>query len=236
MDKIKEVNKFRDTKGRYAFDPGTRSQLALQELYRSFNFFNDRFADGKLPRVIITIQEAGRKNAYGWFARERWEDSLCNGSACEINLSAEHVGRNASATLGTLLHEMAHLWNAVNNIKDCSSGQYHNKHFKTAAEKFGLKVSRGGTRGYAYTELTQQSEDAIEELDLDHEMISSLQRKPMKSNSVKRYISLIVSADLEWALQRAIDISGLSKKEFVENSIMKEINKVTEQDGEAVRV
>ena len=84
--------------------------------------------------------------------------------------------------------------------------------------------------------MTQQSEDAIEELDLDHEMISSLQRKPMKSNSVKRYISLIVSADLEWALQRAIDISGLSKKDFVENSIMKEINKVTEQDGEAVRV
>lgn len=214
--------------GQFAKSPARRSQELLDELYRAFDFFNDKFAEGKLPKVVITIQESGRKNALGWFGNGFWSDSITGNGVPEINLSAEYLARGPSGLLETLLHEMAHLYNAVvEEIRDCSSGQYHNKHFKRAAELFGLTVKRTHNKGWAYTQLGEEAEKAIKEFNPNREVYKSLRRKRMGSNAEKRYISLIVSAAHEGALKEAIEKSGLSQREFVEDAIVSAIDYYT---------
>lgn len=221
------MSKYRDKQGRYTYDPGKRLRLVLDELHRAFDYFNEEFVDGILPKVIITIQESGRKNALGWYGKGFWSDKTCGGSACEINISAEHMNRSADSILETLLHEMAHLYNSVKKIRDVSSGQYHNKKFKTAAELFGLTVEKGGTRGWAWTTLGERAKDVITRFKPNTNILTSLKRKTVKPVRKKRYISLIISSSLEEILCEAIDESGMSQREFVEEAILSKINQLT---------
>ena len=214
-----EKQVYRNKLGQYTFDPAKRNQKAIEELYRAFDFFNARFANDKLPKVIITIQEAGRRNAYGWFGKSFWKDDICEQGVCEINLSAEYMGRDPTSILETLLHEMAHLDNAMNDIRDCTSGQYHNKKFKTAAEKYGLIVKRMGNKGWAHTQLGEEAVEAIKDLDPDKKVLNSLKRRKVKKNREKRYMSLIVCASLESLINDAISRSNMSQKQFVEDAI-----------------
>lgn len=218
-------NKYRDKKtGRYISSPAARSQRLYTELYRAFDVFNRVFADNKLPNVVITIQESGRRNAYGWFGNGFWTDRLAGEAVPEINLSAEYLSRGPRGLLETLLHEMAHLWNAtVADVRDCSGGQYHNKHFKTAAERFGLHVERDGKRGWAYTKLTDTSTQVIDELSVDESLFKGLKRKQIGSRA-DRYFSLIVNLELKEPLKQAIDKSGMKQRQFVETAILNLIN------------
>lgn len=217
-------NQYRDkSTGRYTSSPATRSQKLYTELYRAFDYFNEQFVDNKLPKVVITVQESGRRNAYGWFGNAFWSDRTTGQAVPEINLSAEYLSRGSSGLLETLLHEMAHLWNAaVANVRDCPDGRYHNKKFKTAAELFGLKVERDGTRGWAYTSLTESSTKAIKDLKPDEEAFTALKRKTL-GRKPDRYTSLIVNADLKSGLKEAVTQSGMSQREFVENALMDKI-------------
>ena len=221
-------NPYRDRKtGRYTTSPSTRSQQLYTELYRAFDFFNNIFAEGKLPNVVITIQESGRRNAYGWFGNGFWSDRLVGDAVPEINLSAEYMSRGPEGLLETLLHEMAHLWCAsVAKVKDCSGGQYHNKHFKKAAERFGLEVSRDGNRGWAYTKLTDASRNAIDKLKPNESLFTSFKRK-RSGKRADRYFSLIVNLDLKEPLKAAIDASGMKQREFVEFALAQAINAVS---------
>lgn len=214
--------KYRDKKtGKYISSPASRSQQLYAELYRAFDHFNEKFAGSKLPNVVITIQESGRRNAYGWFGNGFWRDNLAGDSVPEINLSAEYLSRGASGLLETLLHEMAHLWNAcVAKVSDCSGGQYHNKKFKLAAEQFGLSVSRDGTRGWAYTSLDRLGKEAIEEVNPNEDLFKSLKRKTIKKKH-DRYFSLIVNASYKERLKSVIDNSSTTQREFVEEALEK---------------
>lgn len=221
----KTRNTYRDQKtGRFISSPATRSQQLYSELYRAFDVFNEVFADNKLPKVVITIQESGRRNAYGWFGNGFWTDRLAGDAVPEINLSAEYLSRGPRGLLETLLHEMAHLWNAtVENVKDCSGGQYHNKRFKEAAERFGLEVSRDGKRGWAYTKLTDVSDKAITDLNLDESLFKSLKRK-RAGKAPDRYFSLIVNLDLKEPLKLALESTNMKQREFVEYALTQAIN------------
>jgi hypothetical protein len=222
---------YRDSQtGRFVKDPGKRAQEALEELYRAFDFFNEYFTNNELPKVVITIQEAGRRNAYGWFGNGFWSDKTCKNGVGEINLSAEYMGRKPEGILETLLHEMAHLKNAINGVRDCTSGQYHNKHFKRAAEEFGLVVERGGNKGYAFTSLGKDADEAIKKLNPNGVVLSTLSRKRVKQAREKRYISLIISAGLEDDLQDAIEASGMTQKEFVEDAVQTAIDNVERKE------
>lgn len=221
------MKNYRDTAtGQFVKSPATRSVELTQELYRAFDYFNKRFADGELPKAVITIQEAGRKNALGWFGNGFWKDDVASVSVPEINISAEHLDRDAFGILETLLHEMAHLKNAVNDIRDCTSGQYHNKHFKKAAEEFGLIVKRTCSRGYAFTKLGSEAEEAIKELKPKKETFKGLRRKRIHAAREKKYISLIINSEHEELLTAAVERSGLSQKEFVEAAVVASCNVV----------
>lgn len=222
------THKYRDKQtGKFITSPASRSQSLYNELYRAFDHFNHVFADGKLPKVVITIQESGRRNAYGWFGNGFWTDKLAGDVVPEINLSAEYLSRGPEALLETLLHEMAHLWNAtVEDVKDCSSGQYHNKHFKVAAERFGLDVSRDGKRGWAYTRLTDMSREVISSLETDEQLYVGLRRRK-NAKRPDRYFSLIVNLELKDQLKVALEATGMKQRQFVERALSIAIKAVT---------
>ena len=194
----------------------------LNALYAAFDHFNEYFyAKELLPRPVINIGSAGRMNALGWFLKSGWRDK--KDQFHEINMSAEYLRRKPEETLETLLHEMAHLKNAVNNVRDCTSGQYHNKHFKRAAEEFGLIVKRTHNKGYAFTKLGEEAEKAIKEFKPKKETFKGLRRKRVGGYKEKKYISLIISAEYEEALTKAVGTSSMSQKEFVEDAVVQAI-------------
>lgn len=45
---------------------------ATNELYRIFDALNENYFDGKLPKVVITIQSSVK--AYGHFSSDRWKN------------------------------------------------------------------------------------------------------------------------------------------------------------------
>lgn len=122
-----------------------------------FNLFSHHFYNDELPRPAITVSPDGGRGAYGWCSvYEIWQAS---GEAYrEINICAEYIDRPISEVAATMLHEMAHLYNLVNGIKDVSSnGYYHNKKFKDTAEAHGLHIEHHATYGWTVTTLTEET-------------------------------------------------------------------------------
>ena len=120
-----------------------------------FNLFNHHFYNDELTRPAITVSPDGGRGAYGWCSvYEIWQAS---GEAYrEINICAEYIDRPISEVAATMLHEMAHLYNLVNDIKDVSNnGYYHNKKFKDTAEAHGLHIEHHTTYGWTVTTLTE---------------------------------------------------------------------------------
>ncbi|MCL2083292.1 MAG: SprT-like family protein [Oscillospiraceae bacterium] len=116
----------------------------LNSLYDKINadFFNN-----ELQRPVITIQSTPR--AYGHFTLYNAWNIQGEGTQ-ELNIGAGTLNRPIEYIIATLIHEMCHQHNAVNNIQDCSrGGTYHNKFFKQSAETHGLTVSRSEKYGWS---------------------------------------------------------------------------------------
>lgn len=132
---------------------------ALNELYRIFHILNNDKFNGELPEPVITIQK-GRGNTLGSFTTSRvWVDKNNEEdeetSYYEINVDPRWFNTRTPADVAeTLLHEMCHYYNKMNDIKDCS-GNVHNKKFKSCAEKVGLVVEKGKGVGYGYTSMSE---------------------------------------------------------------------------------
>ena len=105
-----------------------------------------------LPMPVITIQ-GGEHNTLGWFAWSRWE-SRAGAILDEVNFVAERLSRDVFDIAATLMHELVHLANYTAGIRDCSSNQYHNSHFRDRAVAVGLACERIAARGWAKTSLT----------------------------------------------------------------------------------
>ncbi|MDZ7586443.1 MAG: SprT-like domain-containing protein, partial [Patescibacteria group bacterium] len=139
---------------------------ATSELLLAFMAANSNFYEGRLPVPEITIQTSGRRAAYGWLTLGKiWKNE--NGGAVELNICAEYLARPLHDLLGTLLHEMAHLENLTKGIQDVTGFQYHNKHFKTAAERIGLIVFKVPRYGLARTEPGEELKTWINSLNLN---------------------------------------------------------------------
>lgn len=108
----------------------------------------------ELPNAAIVVGASGRRKnsaVHGHFDPERWDGTK---TTHEIMLSGESLERGAEATLGTLLHECAHLLAHARGIKDTSrQGRFHNKRFKALAEELGITVDQDPTIGWSITTL-----------------------------------------------------------------------------------
>ena len=124
------------------------------ELTRMFDLLNQKFFGGEIITPVITIQ-TGRNGPkqFSWSStRPVWtHEGNGRGSAYyEIALAGEFMNRPAEEVILSLCREMIHIYNAQRGIKDTSRGKtWHNRYFKTAAEKHGLVVEKSDKYGYS---------------------------------------------------------------------------------------
>lgn len=105
--------------------------------------------------IVLASGKSGRSNVHGHFAPGSWKDDHH-----EILISAESLARGPEATLGTLIHELAHARANALDIRDTSNNnRYHNKRFKKLGEEMGLELELGGTIGWSMTTLPQATAD-----------------------------------------------------------------------------
>jgi len=128
-------------------------------LVEAFNFFNEELGTNLDAPVFTLIPNRGRQSYYGWYWQGRWKDG--KKTLPEINITADTLKRDVDDVCNTLIHEMAHYKNNVEEIVDCNSNQYHNKHFKKRAESFGLEVERLKNKGYAITKLGEKAKNLV---------------------------------------------------------------------------
>lgn len=139
-------------------------KTVITELEDLFETFNEKYFNSELSRPVITVSPHGKESAFGWCTTwKAWKEKGDGEGYYEINVCAEHLARPFKEVAGTLLHEMVHLYNVQNGVKDTSrGGTYHNKEYKAAAEQHGLMVEKDEKYGWAITHLNEDSEKETE--------------------------------------------------------------------------
>lgn len=161
----------------------TNIKKMTDELHKAFHFFNKTFYNNALPEPSILVQNRGnRKNVLGWCTVNKiWRDYSVNEKKYEITLVAEYLHLGMLPILSTLLHEMAHLYNLVNNIQDVTrGGTYHNKKFKEIAEKSGLIIEHHKSYGWTITHLQQFTINLIKNSDIKEEAFTLYRIDPFQ--------------------------------------------------------
>jgi predicted metallopeptidase len=162
---------------------------AVDELHRSFKLLNKEFFQDELPMVAITIQSKGKRNAMGWCStKEIWSDKEGKVLMYEINISAEFLNIPLMDTIDTILHEMVHLYNAINGVQDCSrGGTFHNKRFKAEAENRGFHYDAPSDPkyGWSFCKLTEESKERIQKLGINEEAFSIARMEAGKRGAKK---------------------------------------------------
>lgn len=125
----------------------------------AYSLTGDRPENSK--KIVVVVQTRGqRKSCLGYFKKEGWE-TKDGESVHEISISAEFLSRDPLEVIGTVIHEVGHLWNSDMDIKDCSDGGRHNKKFQEAAEMLGLVCTKG-SNGLNHTEFGDELKEKIE--------------------------------------------------------------------------
>ena len=158
------------------------TKVVIAELHRAFKMFNENLFEGKLPEPAILIQSRGNKKlTLGWCSVQKiWKNEKTEEERYEINLVAEALNRGVYPVMTTLLHEMVHLHNLVNDIKDVSrGGTYHNMKFKKTAEAHGLIIEHADKIGWSVSKLQGLTMDLIDSYEFD-EAVFSLGRRDLE--------------------------------------------------------
>lgn len=205
---------------------------ALETLYKAFDHFNAHFydEDRRLPYAVINLGPAGRKQALGWFRNNSWIPVDSADGIHEINISPEYLDRDPDQILETLLHEMAHMRNRCDDIADCNKAQYHNKHFKTAAEFLGLEVEKKGYRGYAWTSLGPDAKAAIDAIEFDLTPLK-LPRPAILVPSANPYITITLKKNEYEEILDELCQGTLSKSELVKALVDQAYQQFTTKNG-----
>jgi hypothetical protein len=114
-------------------------------LAAAYDFFNRRLFDAQLPPAIITLQR--KAGSHGYYSASRFEGRADdNRETDEIALNpGTFTGRSDSQILSTLVHEMAHHWQA--HFGDPGRGRYHNQEWADKMESIGLVATHTGAPG-----------------------------------------------------------------------------------------
>lgn len=135
----------------------SRTAGYLEKIFRSLN---NRYFNGELEEPVITIQSTPK--AYGHVTVYKKWHRADGEEKHELNIGAGTLDRPIESVVATMLHEMVHLWNIKEGIKDCSrGGTYHNKKFKEAAKARDLSISYNERIGWSVTEPTDSLIDFI---------------------------------------------------------------------------
>lgn len=200
-------------------------QQLSDELYRTFDFFNTKFTEGKLPRPVITVAGAGKLKAHGYFSDSQWkvgEDNILH----EIVMCGESLNRPVTDSIGTLIHEMAHLANFVElgEIKDYTPQQRHNQIFKKKAEEFKLDVTSSKRFGPAHTTPNAELVTMIAKELQPNSAVYEIYRENMQKNKEKKkYKSklkpVMVGEETKLAIEEGAKEMGMSQKDFAQAAV-----------------
>lgn len=140
-------------------------QSTIEQLEVIFKKANDRFFNGELQKPVIAVNHDSSNSCFGWLTTwKAWQKEGTEGYY-EINMCAEHLRRPLEQLVGTLIHEMVHLWNLQMGVKDTSrGGTYHNKKFKIEAEQRGLHIEQHAKYGWTLTTLNEEGQAFVESL------------------------------------------------------------------------
>ena len=158
---------------------------AVKTLEDLFNKFNAHLFNSEIETPVITISPDTTSGAYGWCTTHKvWKSS--EEEYYEINICSEHLNRPFNEVCGTLIHEMVHLHNIKNGIRDTSAnGRYHNKKFKETAEAHGLVIEKDSKYGWTITKLHDDTAAWIKE-NIEHEGFDLARIKEAKRASGNR--------------------------------------------------
>lgn len=198
------------------FDENLHLEL-MGELYRIFDFLNKYYKVG-LERPVITIASKGNKAALGWFCHDIWQQD--DKTMHEINICGEALSKGVNETIGTLLHEIAHMKNFVAKIPDCNEQQRHNVAYKAAAETVGLSVEQAGRFGWANTKLLEETIDMIDnELKPNEELFTlfrkSFNEKKKKEKDPRDLTPVMIGKETKKQIAEGAEKLGITQKEFV---------------------
>ena len=138
-------------------DISSRNTAAYE---KAFDVLNEKAFDGKLPSVVLTLRAGRNTNGYAWAKRFRLHDKAVSVEATaessiyapvdavdtgddstalfdEIAINPATAARPARDVLGTLLHEMCHVWQF--NFGKLSRNGYHNAQWAGKMLEVGLK-------------------------------------------------------------------------------------------------
>jgi hypothetical protein len=108
---------------------------------RAFDYFNRTLFGDRLPRCILNFSRHAR--AFGFFSPERW--GCGDEHTHEISLNPDVLNRPLLDSMGTLVHEMVHLWQR--EFGKPSRRGYHNAEWAGRMEEIGLMPSDTGQPG-----------------------------------------------------------------------------------------
>jgi hypothetical protein len=138
--------------------------------------------DSRVARPVITIQSGGRQGTCGWFLAKGWAQKQKVASpeldivVPELSIAAEHLKATGPEICHTLAHELVHFFNWARSVDDTSSNDYHNKHFRRAAEDIGLICDFDVSRGWAFTRPTVELAAFFDRLAIDEDAFSIFRR------------------------------------------------------------
>lgn len=219
------------------------TKIVISELHRAFKMFNENLFDGGLPEPAILIQSRGNKKlTLGWCSVAKiWKNEKTEEEKYEINIVAEALNRGVYPVMTTLLHEMVHLHNLVNGIKDTSRGNtYHNMKFKTTAEAHGLLVTHADKIGWSVSKLNGLTMDLIDSYEFSEEVFSLGRRdldfegagKPRKKkkSSSRKYKCPLCGTSIR--ASKDVNILCGDCTDIEEDKIVLMIKEITEDDFE----
>jgi hypothetical protein len=113
-------------------------------LVKAYDHFNRALFDGMLPPCLITFQR--KAGSSGYYSHDRFAHRGDQTRTAEIALNPMgFVGQSDKGILGSLVHEMTHLWQ--HHFGDPGRGRYHNHEWADKMEALGLMPSDTGKPG-----------------------------------------------------------------------------------------
>lgn len=120
---------------------------AYAELDSAYGYFNSVLFAGALPKCLITLQR--ERKTYGYFSSERFV-RRSGERTDEIAMNPSYFAlRSIEDVLSTLVHEMAHLWQA--HFGKPGRGRYHNAEWAMVMDSLGLTPTDTGQEGGKWT-------------------------------------------------------------------------------------
>lgn len=114
----------------------------FQSLQEAHDYFNQKLFNGKLSPCFLNFSR--RQQAHGFFVGQCWSNDSGT-QVHEISLNPDTLNRPIKEVMATLVHEMAHQWQA--EFGKPSRNNYHNKQWASKMEFIGLIPSSTGKPG-----------------------------------------------------------------------------------------